>query len=367
MTDKTMIEKSFWKDKKVFITGHTGFKGSWLCLWLHSLGADIIGYALAPPTEPNLYELCKIDRIVHSIIGDVRDLGLLTSTLSAANPEIVIHMAAQSLVRESYRKPAETYSVNVMGTITLFEALRKCKSVRAIINVTTDKCYENREWCWGYRESEPLGGFDPYSNSKACSELVTSAYRSSFFVPEDYNTHGVGIASARSGNVMGGGDWAADRLIPDCVRSILKGDEIIIRNPQAVRPWQHLLDPLNGYLMLAEKLHKRGPYYGEAWNFGPDDRDTKNVEWIVNKICTKWGRNASYTIDKGQHPHEAQYLRLDCSKAKSKLGWYPKWNLEQALERVIEWVRAYQNGENVGEICRRQLEAYEGTENDIQR
>lgn len=362
-----MIEKSFWKDKKIFITGHTGFKGSWLCLWLHSLGAEITGYALSPPTIPSLFELCKIDRIVHSIIGDVRDNALLTSALNSADPEVVIHMAAQALVREAYKNPVETYSTNVMGTVNLLEAVKYFRNVRVIINVTTDKCYENREWYWGYRENEPMGGYDPYSSSKACSELVTSAYRSSFFNPKDYGTHGVGIASARSGNVIGGGDWAPDRLIPDCVRSILKGEKIIIRNPQAIRPWQHVLEPLSGYLMLAEKLYEKGPLYAEAWNFGPNDQDAKNVEWIVKKMCVKWGQNASYEIDKGEHPYEAHYLKLDCSKAKSKLCWYPKWNLEQAIDKVIEWVRAYRNGENVGKVCQQQVEEYEGTDDDLQR
>lgn len=360
-----MINKKFWEKKRVFITGHTGFKGSWLSLWLHSLGAIVTGYALDPPTDPSLFELCKIGNLVKSITGDVRNSKLLNQAMIGANPEIIIHMAAQSLVRDSYKDPVETYSTNVMGTVNLFEAVRKCKGVKAVINVTTDKCYENREWYWGYRENEPMCGYDPYSNSKACSELVTSSYRSSFFNSKDYETHGVGIASARSGNVIGGGDWATDRLIPDCVRSILKGEKILIRNPQAIRPWQHVLEPLSGYLMLAEKLYEKGPRYAEAWNFGPNDQDAKNVEWIVKKICAKWGQNVSYVIDKGEHPHEAHYLKLDCSKAKSELCWYPKWNLEYAIDKVMEWVRAYRNGQDLYKVGLRQIEEYEGTGNDL--
>lgn len=357
-----MIDKNFWEKKKVFVTGHTGFKGSWLSLWLHSLGAEVTGYALVPPTDPSLFELCKIGNLVKSITGDVRNSKLLNQAMIGANPEIIIHMAAQSLVRDSYKDPVETYSTNVMGTVNLFEAVRKCKGVKAVINVTTDKCYENREWYWGYRENEPMCGYDPYSNSKACSELVTSSYRSSFFNSKDYETHGVGIASARSGNVIGGGDWATDRLIPDCVRSILKGEKILIRNPQAIRPWQHVLEPLSGYLMLAEKLYEKGPRYAEAWNFGPNDQDAKNVEWIVKKICAKWGENISYVIDKGEHPHEAHYLKLDCSKAKSELRWYPKWNLEQAIDKVIEWTMAYKENRDLTEVCLKQIDEYVSSE-----
>jgi len=355
----SMLDKKFWTGKRVFITGHTGFKGSWLCLWLHSLGAKVTGYALPPPTNPNLFELGKINKIVKSILSDVRDGESLTTAIKEEKPEIVIHMAAQSLVRDSYADPVKTYSTNVMGTVNLFEAVRIYKDVKAVINVTTDKCYENREWFWGYRENEPLGGFEPYSNSKACSELVTSSYRSSFFNPKNYSTHGVAVASARSGNVIGGGDWGKDRLIPDCVRSILKGERIIIRNPQAIRPWQHVLEPLYGYLILAQRLYEKGTPYAEAWNFGPDDQDAKTVEWVVKEMCAKWGENVSYEIDKGEHPHEAHYLKLDCSKAKSELHWYPKWNLEQAIDKIIEWIRAYRDGSDIRKVCQRQIEEYE--------
>ncbi|MDQ0903910.1 CDP-glucose 4,6-dehydratase [Paenibacillus sp. V4I7] len=356
-----MINQNFWKNKRVFVTGHTGFKGSWLSLWLNSMGANITGYALNPPTKPSLYEICEIDQLVNSNIGDVRDYQSLYNAMSEAQPEIVIHMAAQPLVRDSYKNPVDTYSINVMGTVNLLESIRNCKSVRAVVNVTTDKCYENKEWPWGYRENEPLGGYDPYSNSKACSELVTSSYRNSFFNPKDYEKHGVGIASARAGNVIGGGDWAADRLIPDCIRSLLNNQPIIIRNPHAIRPWQHVLEPLSGYLLLAQRLYEDGASFSEGWNFGPNDEDAKSVEWIVSKMCTIWGNNSSFSIDEGNHPHEAHYLKLDCSKAKTILGWYPKWNLEQTLKKVISWVEVYKNEDNLMETCLKQIDEYIST------
>ena len=354
-----MVDKGVWKDKRVFLTGYTGFKGAWLSLWLHSLGARVTGYALKPPTNPSLFELCRVDELVKSVLADVRDGDALQREMTAAQPEIVIHMAAQALVRDSYKDLVETYSTNVMGTVNLFEAVRKCPGVKAVVNVTTDKCYENREWLWGYRENEPMCGYDPYSNSKACSELVTSAYRNSFFNPKEHNTHGVGLASARSGNVIGGGDWAPDRLVPDCVRSILKGEKIIIRNPGAIRPWQHVLEPLCGYLILAQKLCENGPRFAQAWNFGPEDQDGQPVEWIVKKICGKWGDKASFEIDRGEHPHEAHCLKLDCSKAKGELGWYPKWNLEKAIDKVIEWVRAYRDGKDIRKVCYKQIQEFE--------
>ncbi len=353
-----MIDSTFWKHKKVFITGHTGFKGSWLSLWLSKLGADIAGYALDPPTDPSLFHLCTMNELVQSTIADVRDGVSLTKAMLAAQPEIVVHMAAQPLVRDSYKMPVETYAINVMGTVNLFEAVRACKTVRAVINVTTDKCYENKEWAWGYRENEPLGGYDPYSNSKACSELVTSAYRSSYFHPRDHSTHGVGVASARAGNVIGGGDWATDRLIPDCVRAILRNENVVIRNPAAIRPWQHVMEPLSGYLTLAQKLCEDGPRYSEAWNFGPDDSDAKPVEWLVRQLCSKWGNNASYTIDRGEHPHEAHYLKLDCSKARAELGWHPRWGLERSVDSIIEWTKAFKEKRDLRETCLQQIEEY---------
>jgi CDP-glucose 4,6-dehydratase len=353
-----VIDKSFWKRKKVFLTGHTGFKGSWLCLWLYKLGAEVTGYALNPPTSPSLFELSRIDRLVTSVIADVRDRQTLSRTLILAEPDIVIHMAAQPIVRDSYKVPVETYDINVMGTVNVLEAVRSCKTVKAFINITTDKCYENKEWIWGYRENEPLGGYDPYSSSKACSELVTVAYRSSFFNPEEYGIHGVAVATARAGNVIGGGDWASDRLIPDCVRALLNGEKIKIRNPKAVRPWQHVLDPLNGYLILAQKLVAEGPYYSGAWNFAPDDSDAVPVESIVKRLYAQWGKRASYTISKGKQPHEAHYLRLDCSKAKAELGWRPRWKLDKTIDSIVEWTRAYQQGRDARKTCFKQLDEY---------
>src|SRR5450759_4295801 len=305
------INKQFWNKKRVLITGHTGFKGSWLILLLHNMRSEVYGYALEPPTNPNMFEEAKIAGLVNSNIGDIRDYDKLLSTIQLVNPEIVIHMAAQPLVRESYKNPVDTYSTNVMGTVNLLEAIRKTPGIKAVVNVTTDKCYENREWRWGYRENEPMGGYDPYSNSKGCSELVTSAYRNSFFNAKDYQKHGVALASARAGNVIGGGDWAEDRLIPDFIRAISKGEEVKIRSPYAIRPWQHVLEPLSGYLMLAERLYSAGPSFAEGWNFGPEDSDSKSVEWITNKICQFWGNEASYELDKNPQPHESSYLKLD--------------------------------------------------------
>jgi CDP-glucose 4,6-dehydratase len=354
-----MIDKPFWRNKRVFITGHTGFKGSWLCLWLHSLGAEVHGYALEPPTEPSLYRTCGVDSLVRSTISDVRDGDALKKAVIASGAHIAIHMAAQPLVRDSYKIPVETYTVNVIGTVNFLEAIRASKTVKAVINVTTDKCYENREWVWGYRENEPLGGYDPYSNSKACSELVTSAYRNSYFNPRDYQQHGVGIASARAGNVIGGGDWATDRLVPDFIRAILKGETVRIRSPRAVRPWQHVLEPLSGYLVLAERLYHDGPRYAGAWNFGPEGADARPVEWLVRRLCEKWGKGAAYTIDDASHPHEAHYLKLDCSKAKAELGWRPRWGLDKALESIVAWTRVFAEGRDVQAAAREQIGEYE--------
>jgi CDP-glucose 4,6-dehydratase len=353
---------SFWQGKKVFLTGHTGFKGSWLCLWLNSLGAEVTGYALEPPTNPSLYELARVEELVSSVIADVRDLERLKAELVRVSPDVVIHMAAQPLVRDSYRIPVETYSVNVMGTVHLLESLRSCPGVKAVVNVTTDKVYENREWAWGYRENEPLGGYDPYSNSKGCSELVTAAYRSSYFNPRDYGQHGVAVASARAGNVIGGGDWAADRLLPDIIRSILAGEPVRIRNPHAIRPWQHVLEPLSGYLALAQRLYEDGAHYAEGWNFGPHDDDAWPVEWIVQRFCNGWGDGAQYIIDNGDHPHEAHSLKLDCSKAKSELGWHPRWGLDKSIDSIIDWTRSYRDKKDLREVCLRQIQDYSNSE-----
>jgi CDP-glucose 4,6-dehydratase len=356
------MEMNSWKGKKVFLTGHTGFKGAWLTIWLDALGAKVTGYALKPPTKPSLFELCRLDRRIKSNIGDVRDAGKLKKAMLAARPEIVIHMAAQPLVRESYRAPAETYETNVMGTVNLLEAVRACGSVKAVVNVTTDKCYENKERLRGYKEGEPLGGYDPYSSSKGCSELVTAAYRNSFFNTADYKKHGVALASARAGNVIGGGDWAADRLIPDMIRAALKGEKVRIRNPRAIRPWQHVLEPLAGYLRLAELLYTRGPRYAEAWNFGPDAGDAKDVEWIVKRMFAAWPEAPGYVIDKGRHPHEAHFLKLDSTKARQALGWAPRWHIGQAIDRIVSWTKAYGAKEDMRAVCLQQIGEY--TSND---
>jgi CDP-glucose 4,6-dehydratase len=352
-----MIDKNFWKNKKVFITGHTGFKGAWLCLLLSYLKAHITGYSLPPPTRPSLFKLCKTGKLVKSNRGDIRNGALLNKAINQAEPEIIIHMAAQALVRESYKNPPETYEVNIMGTVNLFEAIRTCKSIKAVINVTTDKCYENKEWCWPYRENEHLGGHDPYSASKACSEIITSSYGKSFFNSVD-NVNRVSIASARSGNVIGGGDWGQDRLIPDCIKALLKEEKIIIRNPGAIRPWQHVIEPLTGYLLLAEKLYEKGPDFSEPWNFGPDTGNDKTVEWMVKTLCEKWGKRSTYEIDKRNHPHEAHYLKLDTSKAKSRLGWSPRWSPDYALDKTIEWTEAYKEKRDLREVSLRQIEEY---------
>ncbi len=354
----TPLHAKFWRGKRVFLTGHTGFKGSWLAIWLNAMGAKVMGYALKPPTEPSIFKLCQVDKITKTIIADIRDGKKLEKSILKFKPEIIIHMAAQPLVRESYKNPHETYETNIMGTVNLFEAARKCKAVKAIVNVTTDKCYENKEHLRGYKESEPLGGYDPYSSSKACSEIVTSAYRNSFFNFKEYKKHGVALASARAGNVIGGGDWADDRLIPDIIRAISKGKKVLIRNPKAIRPWQHVLEPLSGYLSLAEKLYKNGNKYACAWNFGPKDTDAKPVEWIVKRMCAKWGNNAVYTIDKGRHPHEAHYLKLNCSKAKTEMNWIPRWNLAKAIDKTIEWTLAYKKKENLHKMCLKQINEY---------
>ena len=349
----------FWKNRRVFLTGHSGFKGSWLSVWLISMGARVTGYALKSPTNPSLFELLNIKKDMKSITADIRDLNRLKKEMKKARPDIVIHMAAQPIVRVSYKNPPETFETNVIGTVNLFEAVRACKSVRVVLNITTDKVYENKEVDKAYKEGECLGGYDPYSASKACSEIVTASYRDSFFNPKDYKIHKVSVASARAGNVIGGGDWASDRLVPDFVRAVLSGGKIEIRNPGATRPWQHVLDPLNGYLMLCEKLYNNGPKYTGAWNIGPDLKDCKSVGWIAQRFCEFWGSSKTCSIQKGKHPHEAHFLKLDNTKAKKQLGCYPKWDINEAISRVVEWTKAYEAGVSVREVCERQIGDFE--------
>ena len=356
------MNPEFWIGKRVLITGHTGFKGSWLSLWLQSMGAKVVGYALTPPTNPSLFEVADVGRSMTSIIGDIRDLPHQQKVFTKHQPEIVIHMAAQSLVRYSYLEPVETYATNVMGTVNLLEAVRNTKSVKAVVNVTSDKCYENRGWIYGYRENEAMGGYDPYSNSKGCAELVTAAYRNSYFPLEKYQQHGVAISSGRAGNVIGGGDWAEDRLIPDIMRAIESGQSVSIRNPRSIRPWQHVLEPLSGYLLLAQKLYEEGPSFAEGWNFGPNDDDTKSVKWILDHLTMTWGEGASWKLDGDNHPHEAHYLKLDSSKAKSRLQWQPKWSLAKAIDQICVWHKAHLAGSDVREICLDQIKQYQVTQ-----
>ncbi len=358
--EKMVIDSAFWKNKKVLVTGHTGFKGGWLSLWLQSIGANVIGYALQPSTTPSLFEVAQVGKGMTSIIGDIRDLAHIQAVFQEHRPEIVIHMAAQPLVRYSYDNPVETYATNIMGTVHLLESVRQIDSVRAIVNVTSDKCYENREWLWGYRENEPMGGYDPYSSSKGCAELVTSAYRNSYFNPKEFDRHGVALASVRAGNVIGGGDWAEDRLIPDIMRAITQGEPVHIRNPHAIRPWQHVLEPLTGYLLLAQKLWEDGAAYSEGWNFGPNDEDAKPVSWIVECLTKAWSEGASWEPDGDVHPHEAHYLKLDCSKSKARLDWHPRWDIAETLGKIVEWHQAQLAGENMRELSLGQIELYAG-------
>lgn len=357
----TMANPSFWQGKRVFLTGHTGFKGAWACLWLQSLGAKVTGYALPPPTSPSLFALANVKAGMQHIEGDIRDLEKLTAVMQVAQPEIVIHMAAQSLVRYSYQNPVETYATNVMGTVNVLEAVRNISSIKAAIVVTSDKCYDNREQMWGYRETDPMGGFDPYSNSKGCAELVTASYRASFMPPEKYATHGKAIASVRAGNVIGGGDWATDRLVPDIIKSLMDHQPVTLRSPNAVRPWQHVLEPLGGYLLLAEKMVEDGAKYAEGWNFGPNDSDAKTVEWMTQTLIGAWGNGASYKTENADL-HEAQLLKLDCTKARTLLNWQPQWDAETAVLKIRDWYKAYLAGENMAEFTLSQIQAYQGLE-----
>ncbi|SAL51172.1 CDP-glucose 4,6-dehydratase [Caballeronia sordidicola] len=353
------MNPKFWAGKRVFLTGHTGFKGSWMSLWLQSLNAELTGFALPAPTHPSLFEEARVADGMKSITGDIRDLAAIQRAILDAQPEVVIHMAAQPLVRYSYQNPVETYATNVMGTVHLLEAVRAAPGVKAVVNITTDKCYENREWAWGYRENEPMGGYDPYSNSKGCAELVTSAYRSSFFNPAAYSQHGVALATVRAGNVIGGGDWSQDRLIPDILGAFEAGRVVSIRNPHSIRPWQHVLEPLHGYLTLAERLYANGPDYGEGWNFGPIDDDAKPVGWIAEQMGQMWGADAKWQVDAGDHPHEATYLKLDISKVRTRLGWRPSLRLTEALKLVVDWSKQRQRGTDIRTLTLDQIHAYQ--------
>lgn len=353
------VDPIFWKGKKVFLTGHTGFKGGWLSLWLSTMGAKVTGYALTPATIPNFYDVAAIDSLIEkSHIADIRDLSSLQKAMSDAKPDVVIHMAAQPLVRYSYLNPVETYATNVMGTVHVLESSRNIEPVRATVVVTTDKCYENKEWAWGYRENDPMGGYDPYSNSKGCAELVASAYRQSYF--SDINSANK-IASARAGNVIGGGDWSEDRLIPDAIKAFEANKPLFIRNPLATRPWQHVLEPLAGYLLLAQSLYDEGAKFASGWNFGPRDEDNRSVQEVVELLISNWGKSAVWRKDGAEQPHEANFLKLDISKARTQLGWTPKWNLETAMEKIVHWQKSYYSKEDMQKVSLTQINQYMDT------
>jgi CDP-glucose 4,6-dehydratase len=337
------MNPQFWQHKKVLLTGHTGFKGSWLTLWLQQLGAKVTGYSLPPPTQPSLFELTKVATSIDSINGDIRDFEHLRSVMAECQPEIVIHLAA----------------TNVMGTVNVLEAVRLTNGVKVVIIVTSDKCYDNKEWIWAYRENEPMGGYDPYSNSKGCAELVTAAYRNSYFNPSHYDSHGVAVASTRAGNVIGGGDWAKDRLIPDILQAFLTQRPVIIRHPNAIRPWQHVLEPLHGYLLLAEHLWEQGPAFAEGWNFGPPESEVKPVSWIVEQLAHLWGEPTRWECETSPQPHEANYLKLDCSKAQSRLHWRPQLSLENSLEWIVEWYRGFRDRANLRTLTELQINRYQ--------
>ena len=351
---KKSINPNLWNGKRVLMTGHTGFKGSWLSLWLQLMGAELRGIALEPSTKPALFTVARVAQGMEHRLVDICDFLAVQKQMNDFLPEIVIHMAAQPLVRLSYKQPVETYATNVMGTVHVLEAARLTGSVRAIVNITTDKCYENREWDWGYRENERMGGHDPYSNSKGCAELVSSAYRKSFL-----QEGGIAMATARAGNVIGGGDWASDRLVPDVLHALGRNEPVLIRNPHAIRPWQHVLEPLSGYLLLAESLYLHGQLDAEAWNFGPNDEDARPVKWIVEHLCDRWDSGSSWSIQPGHHFHEASFLKLDISKAGRRLQWRPRWSLEVALKNIIEWQKAFLKGQEMREVCQAQIDQYQ--------
>jgi len=353
-----VIDGAKWRGRRVLVTGHTGFKGSWLSLWLHQLGAEVTGLALPPPTDPSLFELAGLAELVDHRIGDIRDLSVVTEVVKEVRPEVIFHLAAQPLVRLSYDQPVETYATNVMGTVHLLEAARQAGSVAAFVCITTDKCYENREWVWPYRESDPMGGYDPYSSSKGCAELVVSAYRRSFFPVEQIPDGGLALASVRAGNVIGGGDYALDRLVPDLVRAFEKGEAPAIRSPSSVRPWQHVLEALGGYLMIAERLLTREPVFADAWNFGPSEDDARPVSWIVSQVQAAWGGTSDPVPWHGAVPHEAGLLRLDISKARALLGWRPSLPLGDALNWIVDWHKQVADGADARAVTAAQIQAY---------
>lgn len=347
------VHKDFWQGRRVFVTGHTGFKGSWMCLWLQSMGAVVRGVALNPPTNPSLFEVASVADRMDSFLLDIRDFSRVRASIEEFKPEVIFHMAAQPLVRRSYDEPLETYSTNLMGTLHVLEAARYVDTVKSIVNVTTDKCYENKEWVWGYRENDPMGGHDPYSSSKGCVEIASNAYRKSFLIDS-----GIGMATVRAGNVIGGGDWAIDRLMPDVLRALEAKKLIVLRNPTATRPWQHVLEPLSGYLMLAERLFHEGQTYAEGWNFGPHDEDCRPVQWLVDKSCEIWGENAAFETDFRTQPHEANLLKLDISKARNRLGWEPTWPLLKSLNNIVTWHKSWLGGKNMHKVCMDQIKEY---------
>ncbi|MDX8469577.1 CDP-glucose 4,6-dehydratase [Mesorhizobium sp. VK23B] len=353
MTAGAKPSADFWFGKRVLVTGHTGFKGSWICMWLSAMGAKVTGLSLDPSGDPSLYGVAGVSRFLEADLRcDIRDAAKLREAVLSAAPEIVLHLAAQPLVRLSYADPLATYATNVMGTAHLLEAVRHASSVRAVVNVTTDKCYENREWVWAYREDEAMGGHDPYSSSKGCSELVTAAYRRSFLAAA-----GVGVASARAGNVIGGGDWSADRLVPDFLRAIDRNEKLVIRSPEATRPWQHVLEPLSGYLLIAEALWRDGVGFAEGWNFGPDEDDAKPVRWIVETLQALRPQ-IRWEIFDGERPHEANMLALSSSKARARLNWRPRWRLRRALEETVRWHESWARGADMAELCQEQIRGY---------
>jgi CDP-glucose 4,6-dehydratase len=349
-----LVNAAFWAGKRVFLTGHTGFKGGWLSLWLTALGADVWGYALPPSTRVNLFEVARVAHGIQSTLGDIRDSDALTQAMAAARPDIVFHLAAQPLVPLSYQDPLGTWSTNVMGTAHVLQAMRSCPDVRAAVVVSSDKCYENQEWDWGYRESDPMGGHDPYSASKGCTELVVASYRRSYL-----SAAGIAVGTARAGNVIGGGDWTPTRLVPDVLAAFQAGQPVTLRQPSAIRPWQHVLEPLGGYLALAQRLHQQGTSWAQGWNFGPLASDARSVAWVVNDLASRWGSQAQWKAETEPQAHEARILKLDCSKAHSRLGWLPRWNAETAIQRTLDWHWAWLDGADMRATTHSQINDFE--------